>query len=109
MGFVLSTSDSMMCPHGGNVSISSTNTKAKADAEIVRPNDTFTISGCPLTLPNGTPHPCMVVEWQMPSSTSKADGASMLTTDSIGMCKASDQATQGTVLIQKTQTKVSAR
>jgi len=33
----------------------------------------------------------------------------VLTTDSVGICKAADQAPQGQVLIQKTQTKAAAR
>ena len=54
-------------------------------------------------------HPCVLVQWQMPSSSTSAVGAQVLTTASIGLCQAADQVVQGTVLIQKTQMKASAR
>lgn len=112
MGRVLTASDIMMCPHGGQVSISATQGSAKAGALIVRPGDVFTIAGCAFSLPSG-PHPCMTVEWQMPAMKVKAGdrgaAAAVLTTDSLGLCKAADQAPQGTVLVQQTQMKVTAQ
>lgn len=112
MGQILTASDLMMCPHGGQVSISPLQASASAGALIVRPGDVFTVARCPLNL-SGAPHPCVIVEWQSPSTRVKAGdreaGAFLLTTASVGLCKAADQALQGTVLIQKTQTKVSAQ
>jgi hypothetical protein len=73
----------------------------------VRPSDTFTIAGCPFTLPSGTPHPCMTVQWVKSTLRCKAAGDFALAQDSIGMCLAADQAPQGTVLIQSTQPRAS--
>jgi hypothetical protein len=106
MGKILTSSDSMMCPHGGQVSISALQTKASVGAPIVRPNDIFTVAGCSFNA--GGPHPCVTVQWQSLSTKVKA-GSYVLTTDSVGICQAADQAPQGTVLIQKTQTKASAK
>ena len=100
---LLTTSSVLMCPHGGTVSATSSNSKAKASDFIVRPSDTFTIAGCPFTLPNGTPHPCMTVQWVKSTLRCKAAGDFALAQDSSGMCLAADQAPQGTVLIQSTQ------
>lgn len=109
MGKVLTNADVMMCPHGGIVTIVSTNFKVRAGGSfIVRPSDVFAIVGCSLA-PGGLLHPCVLVEWRMPAGTTSASGDEALTTDSIGLCKAADQADQGMVLIQTTQTKVSAR
>jgi hypothetical protein len=105
---LLTTASVMMCPHGGTVSATSSNTHAKAGDFIVRPSDTFTIAGCPFTLPNGTPHPCMTVQWVKSTLRCKAAGDFALAQDSVGMCRAADQAPQGTVLIQSTQPHVSA-
>lgn len=107
MGQVLTSADIMMCPHGGQVGISALQTQASAGAAIVRPSDIFTVAGCVLNIA-GAPHPCVTVQWQSPSTRVKA-GSNVLTTDSIGLCQAADQAPQGTVIIQKTQTKVSAQ
>jgi hypothetical protein len=108
MGMVLTTEATMMCPHGGTVTAVSSNMKVLAGTSVLRPNDTFIVAGCVLNV-SGAPHPCVTVEWQMPSTKVNADGAAALTTDSIGMCKAGDQAIQGTVMVMSTQMKVSAQ
>jgi hypothetical protein len=112
MAMVLTKSDVMMCPHGGQVSISALQQTASAGAVIIRPGDVFTVSGCPFMM--GTvAHPCVQVEWQMPSTRVKAgdrgSAAFVLTSSSVGLCKAADSAPQGTVIIQQTQLKVSAQ
>jgi hypothetical protein len=106
---LLTVNDLMMCPHGGSVSLSSTQAKLKADsAFVLLSSDVFVVAGCAFAVPAG-PHPCMTVEWQNPSLKCKAGSEAVLTTASIGLCKAGDQAPQGTVIIQKTQMKVSAQ
>ena len=106
MAGLLTTASTMMCPHGGMVSAMSSNTKAKAGGSFVlRSTDTFTIAGCPFAL-GPTPHPCVQVRWVQTSLKSKAIGDFTLTTNSVGLCIAADQATQGTVLINYTQSKV---
>jgi hypothetical protein len=106
MGNLLNTSSTMMCPHGGSVSASSSNTVAKADnAAILRGSDTFTIGGCSFVLGN-TPHPCVRVQWNVTAKKHKAKGELALTSDSVGMCLAADSAPQGTVQISNTQMKV---
>ena len=85
----------------------SKNTKALAGAPILRVDDTFTVAGCPLNI-SGSPHPCITVKWQNPSRQTKADGGQALTTDSMGLCQAADQAVQGPVQIISTQMKASA-
>ena len=107
MGQLLNTSSVMMCPHGGTVSVASSNTQAKAGGDfILRPSDTFTIAGCTLNV-SGAPHPCVSVQWVVSGLRSKAAGDATLNTDSVGLCVAGDQAPQGTVLINSTQTQVS--
>ena len=107
MGALLNTSSTLMCPHGGSVSITSSNSVAKADgAYIARGSDTFTISGCAFTLPNGSPHPCVRVQWQVTAMKHKAAGQLCLTSDSTGLCLAADSVPQGPVQISNTQRKV---
>ena len=109
MAGLLTTSSSMMCPHGGTVSAISSNTKAKAGGDyILRSSDTFMIAGCALNVA-GAPHPCMQVQWVQPALKSKAVGDFTLTAQSVGLCVAGDQAVQGTVLINSTQSKVSGQ
>ncbi|MCU1244868.1 MAG: hypothetical protein JWN02_778 [Acidobacteria bacterium] len=106
MGNLLTTSSTLMCPHGGSVSATSSNSVAKADGSpIVRGSDTFTISGCPFVLGN-TPHPCVRVQWTVTATMHKAAGQLALTSDSAGLCLAADSAPQGPVQISNTQMKV---
>lgn len=107
MGALLTTSSSLSCPHGGTVSITSSNTHAKADGSyIVRSSDTFTIAGCPFML-GSSPHPCVKVDWQVATMRNKAAGDPALADDSVGLCVAGDNAPQGTVLVNNTQRKAS--
>lgn len=107
MGKLLNESTTMMCPHGGSVSVVTSNSKAKAAGGfILRPSDTFTISGCPFMIGN-TPSPCVTVKWVKSNMRSKAAGDFALADDSVGLCQAATQAPQGTVSIVVTQPKVS--
>ncbi|MDT7543562.1 MAG: hypothetical protein QOE33_3466 [Acidobacteriota bacterium] len=108
MGQLLNTSSVMMCPHGGTVSIVSSNTRVQAGAYVVRPSDTFMIAGCPLNVA-GAPHPCVRVQWVVAAMRSKAAGDATLTNASVGLCLAADGAAQGTVLINSTQTRVAGQ
>jgi len=104
MAHFLTTSSTMQCPHGGSVSATSSNTTTKADGSaVLRSSDTFTISGCALTLP--PPHPCMQVQWVQPAAKSKVGSEFTLTESSVGLCTAADKAAQGTVMIVNAQTK----
>lgn len=107
MGKLLTVSSVMQCPHGGTVSATSSNTRTKAGGDnVLRGSDTFTIAGCPFALPNGTPHPCMTVQWIVTAMRNSVLQDKVLTADSVGLCKASDQVPQGSVLISSTQTRV---
>jgi hypothetical protein len=110
MGQLLTTSSVLQCPHGGSVSISSTNTHTKAGgAFVARKTDTFTIAGCAFTLPSGTPHPCMRVSWMTSALQVDADHGDALADDSVGLCLAADGAPQGTVLVSSTQMRAKGR
>ena len=107
MANVLTTGDLMICPHGGSVSLASSQLRAHAGSPVLRPSDTFTVMGCPLNV-SGAPHPCVRVVWVSFASRMRAGGEFVLTRDSVGMCTAVDGAPQGAVVIQMTQSKVSA-
>jgi hypothetical protein len=108
MGSFLTTSSVLQCPHGGSVSAMTTNTVTKAGgAFVVTQSDTFTIAGCPFTLPGGVPSPCVTVQWITSSLSSTVQSNNALTTESQGLCLAGSRAPQGTVLVSTTQTQVS--
>ncbi|MCY1078704.1 hypothetical protein [Archangium lansingense] len=107
MGALLNTSSTLQCPHGGQVQVMSSNTRAKAGGSfLVRASDTFTIAGC-VFAPGGVPHPCMSVKWVSTALRGTVLGDALLTMDSVGLCLAADNAPQGTVLILSTQQRAS--
>lgn len=110
MGALLTTASILMCPHGGTVTAITSNAQATAGGSpLVRGSDTFTIAGCPFTLPGPVPSPCMTVQWMQTDTESKAAGDFTLSMNSMGMCLAATQAPQGTVLINNTQQKVTGQ
>lgn len=102
MADFLTTASTMMCPHGGTIIATTTNTRAQASgAYVVRSSDTFTVAGCPFS--NGaTASPCSQVVWAT-QSLKNAVGDHVLVQDSQGMCMG-PSGTQGTALVDQTQT-----
>ena len=106
MSGLLTASSIMMCPHGGQVMVTSSNVKVKAGGDfVVGSSDVFTIVGCPFVL-GVVPHPCVTVQWVVPNTRSKVMGNFTLSESSVGLCLAPDMAPQGTVLINFTQPQV---
>jgi hypothetical protein len=109
MARMLNLSTQMLCPHGGQVQVVSSNTRVKGGgAYLLRASDTFTIVGCPLTL-GIVYHPCVQVRWVQPAAQSKGVGDFTLNDACVGLCVAADQAVQGTVQVSFTQSRVSGR
>jgi hypothetical protein len=58
-------------------------------------SDNFLVAGCAFALPNGTPHPCMRVQWMVPAMRVTSLGQPVITQGSSGLGLAADQAPQG--------------
>ena len=107
MPAILQEGCTIMCTHGATVTVVNTNSKVKVDgAYALLASDTYTVSGCPFTVPGPTPQPCVTVEWQMPANAVTINGQQPLLESSIGLCKAATQMVQGTATISGPQTKV---
>jgi len=95
----------IQCPHGGQASIVPTNARVKAGGAFVALQaDTTTIAGCAFTLPNGTPQPCLMVQWLSGALRVKVGGQPVLTKSSNGLCQGA--APQGSASIVSTQMQV---
>lgn len=102
---LLTAAASMMCPHGGTVVATPSQSRALAGgAPILLPSDTFVIAGCTFA-PGGVAMPCVSVQWTMPAQHALA-GSPALTAASVGLCLAATQAPQGVVLINPAQSQV---
>jgi len=99
----------MQCPHGGTVSVLSSNTRASvAGAPLALATDVFTIAGCPFQIPVGpamVPSPCVRVQWIVTDMRSTVNGVPTLSASSVGLCLAPTQVPQGPVIVMAGQTK----
>lgn len=107
-GNALTASATMQCPHGGQVQATPTNTRVKGDAYLLTSGDTFTVAGCPFTLPPGTPSPCVSVRWLVADLRVTAGSATLSAGDS-GLCMSAANVPQGPVSIVNTQRRVSTQ
>ncbi len=111
-GNTLTTASTLTCPHGGSVSIVSSNTKASISGSYVAlATDTFTISGCPFQLPMTppVPSPCVLVQWVMPDMKTTVNATPTLSQNSSGLCLAATQVPQGPVTITAGQSKAESQ
>lgn len=104
-GHALTKATAMQCPHAGQVQAVPSNTRAKSDDYLLTQSDTFTISGCPFTLPNGQPSPCLTVQWVVADMRVKA-GSATLSEGATGLCMNGMQVPQGPVTVVVTQQRV---
>lgn len=107
-GHALTTASTLQCPHGGQVQASPANIRAKADGALLTQADTFSISGCAFTLPNGTPSPCLQVMWVVADLRVKAGSATLSESDT-GLCISGLSVPQGPVTVANTQQHVSTQ
>ena len=109
-GYSLNTQSQLMCPHGGQVQIISSNTSTKSQqAPNATMSDTFLVTGCPFTLPGPKPSPCIEVRWLVPDTRVKINGNLTLSQTSTGMCFSAEQIPQGPVIIMNTQLRVQSQ
>jgi hypothetical protein len=105
-GYILHVGISAICPHGGQVSEVSSNTRVSvSNQKIVTSADTFPIAGCAFNI-SGASHPCVTVKWIIPATRVKVGGQPVLLVNSTALCQAGDQAPQGPPSIISTQIRV---
>ena len=83
------------CPHQGQVTTVTTNTRVLVNGSFAATAaDLFTVAGCTFA-PGGAAHPCVTVDWKMPSKRVFVNGAAVILETSAGVGVAADQALQG--------------
>ncbi len=105
----LTTNSQIICMHGGQATLSTTNTKIFADgAPVLLESDIHPVVGCPFTV--GTKYsPCVRIEWSAGANLVTVDGTATLIQTSIGKCINAEGATQGVATIVNTQIKATAQ
>jgi hypothetical protein len=108
-GELLTTQSTIQCPHGGQASLKSANSKIQADsAAVMLETDVHDVNGCSFTI--GTKYsPCKKIEWKAGAGSVQVNGTAALLKSSVGLCKNGEGAPQGTAIIMNTQMKVSGK
>lgn len=108
-GYCLTTASTIMCPHGGQATLMTSNTHASAlGTKILLESDVHTVAGCPFMV--GQKYsPCVRIEWSCGAGKASVNGTAILVKSSIGECLNGEGATQGVATIVNTQLKASAQ
>jgi hypothetical protein len=96
-----------MCPHGGQVSTISTNTRVLVSGQpVATMADTYLVAGCPFTIPP-KPQPCVKVQWLVPAARVLVSGQPPILQTSTGICQSAEQIPQGPPIVVATQIRAS--
>jgi hypothetical protein len=109
VGHILTTASTVMCTHGGQATLTTSNSKVLAQgAPALLETDVHPVAGCPFTV--GPKYsPCVRIEWSAGAGQVAVGGKPVLTRSSIGKCFGAEGAVQGVATVVNTQPKASAR
>ncbi len=94
-----------MCPHAGQVSVISSNTRVLLGGQrAATASDNFTIAGCAFTV-GSKPQPCVTVRWS-PAGRVKIGGQPAVLQTSVGLCKSAEQIDGGPANVGVVQSRV---
>ncbi len=96
------------CPHGGQMSIISSNTRVLANGSpLATMADSFTVAGCAFTA--GTkPQPCVNIQWIVAATRVLVGGSPAVVATGSGLCLSAERIPQGPPSVTSTQTKAVA-
>lgn len=104
MSFFLTPASTVMCPHGGQAILFTSNVQALLPSgPILLMSDVHPIAGCAFA-PGGVPLPCLTIRWLTGSLQSAIHGVPALLDSSVGLCLNAAQVPQGTAIVVQTQT-----
>lgn len=97
---VLPAGMAVNCPHGAAATVVPSQPRVLVGGQpVLVQSDQGIVAGCPFTLPNGTPSPCVTVRWVSASVRVKANGVPILLQSSSTLCLAATQAPQGPAIV----------
>jgi len=101
---ILTTTSTVMCPHGGMAQLVTTNTEARVDgAPLLLQTDVHPIVGCTFTPVAYSP--CVTIRWVSAATRTAVRNVPVLLQTSIGLCLNAAQAPQGTAIVVQVQQK----
>jgi len=108
-GSYLTTASTIMCPHGGQATLFTSNTAVKANgAPVLLETDMHLVAGCPFTV--GPKYsPCVRIQWSAGTLQTTINGIPGLVKTSVGQCYNVEGAPQGVAIIVYTQPQADSR
>lgn len=108
-GSFLTTASTVICPHGGQVTLSTANSTVFAEgAPVLLKADIHAVAGCPFTI--GQKYsPCVRIEWTQGARATAINGTPGLIKTSIGQCINAEGAPQGVATIVNAQIKADSQ
>jgi hypothetical protein len=101
---ILTTTSTVVCPHGGQAQLFTTNTQALVDgAPILLLTDVHPIVGCPFTPVAYSP--CVSIRWVTAATQTLVRHVPVLLQTSVGLCLNAAQAPQGAAIVVQVQQK----
>ena len=101
---ILTTTSTVICPHGGMAQLVTTNTEALIDgAPALLLTDVHPIVGCPFTPVAYSP--CVVIRWVTAATRTSFRNVPVLLQTSVGLCLNAAQVPQGTAIVLQVQQK----
>jgi uncharacterized Zn-binding protein involved in type VI secretion len=85
-GFLLHVGDTVMCSHGGKVTLTPMPRVKVGGQPVVLQPTPYPIAGCPFTTPVGAPLPCVTAAFSTGSIRVKVNGTPILLQDSQATC-----------------------
>lgn len=105
---LLTTTATVVCPHGGQAVLGTSNTQALVrGSPVLLLTDRHAIAGCAFA-PGGVSTPCVQVQWVTGALQCKVQGTPALLQTSRGLTLNAAGAPQGTAVVVQTQTEALA-
>ncbi len=102
-GFLLHVGAVAICPHGGQVSVISSNSRVLVGGQPVATlPDLYMIAGCAFTV-GVKPQPCLKVQWLTPAARVLVNSQPAILQVSSGLCQSAEQIPQGAPIVITTQ------
>jgi hypothetical protein len=112
-GLILDLGAAITCPHGGQASPVTNNTRVLVDGmPALLVSDSFPIVGCAFEAPrphNTGPQPCLQTMWNAPAARVLINGHPVLVSTSSGQCLSAEHFPQGPPTTSGVQPRVTAQ
>ena len=86
-GPALTQGATVLCLHGGQAQATAPLPRVTLGGQAaIGQATTYTVAGCPFTLPSGTPSPCVTASWTATALRVKSGGIPLVLQDSTAVC-----------------------